>query len=115
MNGLYHKQVMASQKMHLINVIASTVVEYGMSIVNYTTPLLWKIDIIMKKVVKHALQIRRDCLSNWLWTEMINGGMGLTCMENMQDTAFLGCMIDQVLKGLDLLGCCAIINNMNCI
>lgn len=114
-NGLYRKQIMASQKMHLINVIASTVVEYGMSIVNYTTLLLWKIDIIMKKVVKHALQIRRDCPSNWLWTETKDRGMGLTCMENMQDAVFLGCVINQVLKGPDLLGQRAIINNMSCI
>lgn len=114
-NGLYHKQITASQKTHLINVITSMVVEYGMSIVNYTTPLLWKIDIIMKKVVKHALQIRRDCPSNWLWMEMKDRGMGLTCMENMQDAVFLGCAINQVLKGPDSLGQRAIINNMSCI
>lgn len=104
-----------SQKTHLINVIVSTVVEYGICVVNYPTPLLQKNDIIMKKVVKHALQIRRDCPSNWLWMETKDGGMGLTCMEKMQDAVFLGGVIDQVLKGPDSLGHCMITNNIDCI
>ena len=78
MNGLYHQQVTASQKTHLINVIASTVVEYGMSVVNYTPSLLRKLDVMMKKVVKHALQIRKDSPSDWIWTNTKDGGMGLT-------------------------------------
>jgi hypothetical protein len=89
--------------------------EYGMSVVNYNIPLLQKIDVMMKKVVKHALQIRQDCPSKWLWTDTKDGGMGLTCMEKTQEVVFLGCTIDQVLKGLDSLGHCVIINNIDCI
>jgi hypothetical protein len=115
MNGLLRRQTTASQKTHLVNVLTSTVVEYGMCMVQYKLTLLKCLDVMMKQVVKSLLQIRRDCLSNWLWTNTKSRGMGLTCLEDTQDTTFMGGAIDQVLKGPDSLRHQTVINNIKCI
>jgi len=98
------QSVTASQKTHLINALASTVIEYGICVVEYNKTTLTQLDTMMKKLVKNALQMPRDTQSNLLWTSTMDEGMGLTCLQDRQQIIFSSSIIDQILKGPDSLG-----------
>jgi hypothetical protein len=112
-NRIARRAIMASQKAHLLNMMASTMIEYGMCVVQYPQKILMAIDVMMKRIVKRSLRIANDCASNWLWASTKDGGMGLTRVEDTQKVAFLGGILNQIMRGLDSLGQRVIISNLS--
>lgn len=112
-NGLNARAITAAQKVHLLNIMATTVVEYGMMVVAYNKAQLKKLDTLNRKVVKRALGMPIGCPSDWLHGPQSSGGMGLTTLTGKQGTIFLSTMVDSILKGPDSLGKRVILSNIS--
>jgi len=83
--------------------LASTVIDYGLFVVEYNKTTLTQLDTMMK-FVKNALWMPWDTPSNCLWESTKDGGMGLTCLQDRKQIVFVSSITDQILKGPDSLG-----------